>query len=73
MNNLRNVKLMSSSTRYADEETLAYINRLRNALKKAQRILSDLTNADVIKSTTIINAYAQVIDAEQECRKVLEE
>lgn len=47
------------------------ISKLREAAVQAQTVLASLTDAESIRTTTVINAYAQVRAAECSLREVL--
>lgn len=53
------------------EDAKADIAMLGRALQLCQRSLADLIVPDAIKSTTVVNAFAQVVEAESAARHAL--
>jgi hypothetical protein len=59
--------------RHAVSEIYERTQLLASALRDAQKALAALTDDETIKSTTVINAYAQVRAAEANARNALKE
>ncbi len=61
------------SNRDQIERLEAERDRLREALQSAQTVLAMMVNPETIKTTTVLHAYAQAVEAETRARQALKE